>query len=299
MGGPPNEFSQEYKYRFVLAKGRHIDIRNFTIKKDRFVKLIPLRFGDKYLEVSKPIHDFKKKLRNLTYKIVAIQLLLLLLFAIISYKLAKNAIKPLKESIELLDSFSKDLIHDLNTPITSIKLNLTLLNQMPQLKENRILQRLQKSVQTISELHENFTIFLEEKTFKKIKTNICPIVKEVVEIQKPLYPNFTFTVECRSFVATINPKAFKQMLLNIVSNACRYNRPNGYVKVYYKGGSLIIEDSGIGIENPEKIFHRNYSESGSSGLGLDIVKRLAMAMQIDIDVKINENGGALFILTMR
>ncbi|WP_353662852.1 HAMP domain-containing sensor histidine kinase [Hydrogenimonas sp. SS33] len=253
-----------------------------------------------YLEVRKSTQTFEKKIANIKKEIIAVQILLLFLFGVLSYVLAKNATKPLEESIELLDAFAKDLIHDLNTPVTSIKLNLTLLEQMPDIKKNpRILQRLRKSAHTISELHQNLKILLEEKTFQMERTDLCPIVNEIVEIQKPLYKNLTFIVECRHFHAHIHANAMKQLLLNIIANACRYNHPNGYVKIHTKGRSLVIEDSGIGIDDPEKIFNRNYSKSGSSGLGLDIVKRLAMAMQIGIDVKQSENGGTLFILTMR
>ncbi len=299
MGGPPDELSDEYSYRLVPAEGRHIDISNFGIENDRFVKLIPLHGGMQYLEVSKPTRDYENRLEGLKRRIWTVQWLLLLLFGLLSYRLAKNAIKPLEESIELLDSFTKDLIHDLNTPVTSIKLNLTLVEQMPGMKGARVLQRLQKSARTISELHENLTILLEERTFQMERTDLCRLVGEIVEVHRPLYPQLSFMVECKGFFATVNPKAFTQMLQNIISNACRYNRPGGYVKIYSRGRSLMVEDSGIGIEEPEKMFDRNHSGSGSSGLGLDIVKRLAMAMQIEIDVKRHENGGTLFILTMR
>lgn len=299
MGGPPDEFPDDYSYRFVPTGDRHIDISNFKIEGGRFVKLIPLRFGDKYLEVSKPIRSYQETIGELKLRIGLTQFLLLLIFGLLSYRLAKNAIKPLEESIELLDSFSKDLIHDLNTPVTSIKLNLTLLEQMPGLKETRVLQRLRKSVHTISELHENLTILLEEKTFQMERTELCGIVNEIVEVQRPLYKDITFIVDCKGFSATVNPKALKQMLQNIISNACRYNRPGGYVKIYSRGRSLIIEDSGKGIEEPDKIFERDYSGSGSSGLGLDIVKRLAMAMRIEIDVNSGKESGTVFILTMR
>jgi len=299
MGGPPGEFSSAYRYRFIPAGNRHIDINNFTIEGDRFVKRVPLLVGGRYIEVSKATSEYEKAMRELKERIALTQLFILLLFGLLSYRLAKNAIKPMEESIELLDTFAKDLIHDLNTPVTSIKLNLTLLEQRPQLQgDQRILQRLRKSAHTISELHRNLKVLLEEKTFQTKRTDLCEIVREVVEVQKPLYEHLSFSVECRDFYKTINPNAMKQLLQNIVSNACRYNRPGGYVKIYTRGRALVVEDSGIGIENPERIFDRDYSESGSSGLGLNIVKRLALAMQISIEVQQNEKGGTLFILTM-
>ena len=297
MGGPKGEFPSDFRHRFIPAGNRHIDIANLRIENGCFVKLVPLRFGDRYLEVCRSTAAYERRLGQLKLRIVAAQALLLLLFGLLSYRLAKNAIRPLQESIELLDHFVKDLIHDLNTPVTAIKLNLTVLEQMSQFRGLRVLQRLQKSVRTISELHENLTILLEEKTFQTRETDLCPLVREVVEIQRPLYPEIAFEVSCHDFRATVHPKAFKQMLQNIVSNACRYNKPQGYVRIYRRGRTLIVEDSGIGIDDPEKIFERDYSGRGGSGLGLDIVRRLAMAMQVEVAIENAPTGGTRFTLT--
>ena len=105
----------------------HIDIRNFTIGKDTFHKFIPMNGKKNYLIVFKSKDIYNQLLLNLKQKIIFIQILLLGLFAYISFLLAKDAIKPLQESISSLDKFAKDLIHDLNTPVTSIKLNMKIL----------------------------------------------------------------------------------------------------------------------------------------------------------------------------
>ncbi len=254
------------------------------------------RFGN-YLEVFKSKNGFDKKMFELELKIIFAQLMLLILFFLLSYRLAKNALKPLEKSVSTLDKFAKDLIHDLNTPVTSIKLNMKLLEKNPNFKGNKALLRLNKSVNTISELHENLTTLLQEKTFQIQKTNVCKIVQEIVQIQEQIYPHLNFQIACSSLEAKINPHAMKQILQNIISNACKYNSKNGFIKIYTKENALYIEDSGNGIEEPEKIFERSYSGKHSSGIGLDIVKRLAKSMNIEIKVESNPKG-AIFILTM-
>ena len=147
--------------------------------------------------------------------------------------------------------------------------------------------------------HENLTILLQEETFQIQLLNVCEIVREVVEVQKSIYPNITFILDCSSFKAKVNPQAMKQMLQNIISNACKYNSQDGYVKIYDKNNSLHIEDGGKGIKDLDRIFERSYSTEHSSGIGLDIVKRLAKAMDIEIEIKTNKNRRTIFILTMR
>jgi len=297
MGRPLDAFTQEYHHSFEDMP-KYIGIKNFTVGENEFSKLLPMNKTGKYLHVFKSKEEFNKKRLVLQQKIITIQVLLLLIFAFISYRLAKSALKPLQESIATLDKFAKDLIHDLNTPVTAMQLNMKLIEKIPELQNNKPLGRLKKSISSISELHENLTILLQEETFQMQVQNICPIVQEVIELQKVLYPHIRFENQCNVFKAKINRHAMKQILQNILSNACKYNRQNGYVKIYHKKNALYIEDNGKGIKEPQKIFERSYSDENSSGLGLDIVKRLALAMDIKITVQKNEPAGTLFVLTL-
>jgi two-component system OmpR family sensor kinase len=296
MGNTSEEFSSDYHHTFIECD-KHIDIKNFTIGDNEFSKLLPMRNDFYYLKVFKSKKDFMENLWTLKEKVVASQILLLLIFAYISYILAKSALKPLQESIITLDKFAKDLIHDLNTPVTAIKLNLKLLEKIQTIKQNSAFIRLHKSVNTISELHENLTILLQEETFQMQVFNLFDLVEDVVQIQKTIYPNINFKIDSSNFKAKINPHAMKQILQNIISNACKYNSQNACVNIYANNNSLYIQDSGKGLKEPDKIFERSYSGEHSSGIGLDIVKRLANAMNIKIKVESNAEG-TVFILTM-
>jgi len=286
-----------FHHKFVKKPNKHIDIRNFTVLNDAFIKYIPTKHPGYYLQIFKKKKDFDTGLWNLKIKIIFIQIFLLLLFAYISYKLAKNALKPLQESISTLDKFAKDLIHDLNTPVTSIGLNMKLLAKNPNCADNPALERIKKSVDTISELHENLTILLQEETFQLQQLNLCKITQEIVQTQQQIYPNIRFVQECSNLTVKLNAHAIKQILQNIISNACKYNVTGGYVKIYNDDKALYIQNSGPKIDNPEKIFDRAYSsDERSSGIGLDIVNRLARAMNIEIQVKADDESNT-FTLT--
>ncbi len=285
-----------FSHKFVEKAGKHIDIRNFTISDQSFMKYIPTKKPYFYLQISKKKSLFEKKLFELKIKIWTLQFLLLLIFAFISYKLARNALKPLQESITTLDKFAKDLIHDLNTPVTSIKLNMKLLEKKEEYRDNTPLQRVKKSIETISELHENLTILLQEETLQLEEVNLCKISQEILQTQEQLYLNILFIQECSNLSAKLNTHAIKQILQNIISNACKYNIKNGYVKIYTKKDTLYIQNSGLKIVDPEKIFERSYSsDKRSSGIGLDIVNRLAMAMHIEVKVESDEESNTFLL----
>ena len=294
MGETLEHFSDDFYYKFE-NDFKHIDIKNFRVSKKEFSKLIPVKMQDGYIRVVKSRYEYDKKLQKLRFKIIFMQIFLLSIFAYISYMLARSALKPLQQSILTLDKFAKDLIHDLNTPVTSIKLNLKILEKNIDFRDNSALKRVKKSVYSIPELHENLTILLQEETFQFDDIDICKVINEVVDIQKQIYSDIEFIVECNSLKVKLNREAIKQILQNIISNASKYNIKNGYVKVYTKEKVLYIEDSGKGIKEPAKIFQRSYSDEKSSGIGLDIVNRLAIAMNIDIKVK-TKSQGSIFIL---
>ena len=284
-----------FSYKFV-TKPTDIDIRNFTILKNSFIKYLPTKKPYYYLQITKKKDYFNTKIKKLEYRIWIIQLLLLFIFAYISYKLAKNSLKPLQDSIATLDKFTKDLIHDLNTPVTSIQLNMKLLEKNENCKKSLALKRVKKSVETISELHKNLTILLQEETFQIKELNVCKILHELVQTNQQLYPNLKFSIECSNLTAKLNSHAIKQILQNLISNACKYNISNGYVKIYTQKNSLFIQNSGKKIKDTKKIFERFYtSDKNSSGIGLDIVNRLAKMMDIQIDVISNESSNT-FVL---
>lgn len=289
------EFSSDYFYK-IVHKNREVPISNFKITSKEFIKLIPHDGNKLYLQLHKSNQGYYDKLWELKKRIIFIQLLLLLFFALLSYVLAKNALKPLNESIETLDRFIKDLIHDLNTPVTAIKLNMNLLNRQKILQDNRIYERIKQSVNSISELHENLTILLQSETFQVEKIEVCEVVEEVIGAQRTIHPHIQIINDCSNCIVKVNRSAIKQILQNIISNACQYNKQNGYVKIYNKENSLYIEDSGQGIQEPEKIFTRNYSANNSSGLGLDIVKRLSEALQIEIKIEGTTNGTTFILI---
>lgn len=297
MGENLDLFSKDFHYTFEKKK-KHIDIKNFKINKIEFIKYIPTHNEYMYMKVFKSKRKFISKITQLKYKIISIQFILLVIFAFISYFLAKNALKPLQDSIKTLDSFAKDLIHDLNTPVTAMNLNIKLLQKQDTFRKSKPLERLKKSVDTISELRVSLTTLLEKRTFQISKLNICTIVKDVVELHQQNYSKIIFKVECLNFVVYVNKNGLKQILHNLISNACKYNKSEGFVHIYVQDNKLYIKDSGVGIKDPDKIFDRAYSTQNSTGFGLDIVKRLCEAMKINIEV-ISDKNGSCFSLEFK
>ena len=104
-----------------------------------------------------------------------------------------------------------------------------------------------------------------------------------------------------------NKDDIEKLLLNLIRNAIKYNKENGWIKVWVekeKEGVIInIEDGGIGIPEKElsRIFERFYrvdkarTRSGEdSGLGLAICKHIVESYGGRIDVKSTFGEGTIF-----
>lgn len=101
--------------------------------------------------------------------------------------------------------------------------------------------------------------------------------------------------------------SIKTILANIVSNAIRYNKPNGSVAISADevNGLCVVRivDNGIGIppEDLDRIFERFYrvekarsQETGGTGLGLAIVKHLCQLVTAELNVRSKLGEGSCF-----
>ncbi len=107
-------------------------------------------------------------------------------------------------------------------------------------------------------------------------------------------------------------ESLRTVIGNLLSNAVRYNRPGGWIKVSTRMETnfvnLIVEDNGVGIppEDLDRIFERFYrvekarsQDLGGTGLGLAIVKHLVQAISADIKVRSVLGQGSAFELRLK
>ncbi len=280
-------------YSYELKKNQKIVFDIPTKEGKYYIKVFPISKKEGFIEVktlAKPIDDEITKVKTFT---ISLQIILLISFLLISYFLAKISIQPMKETISHLDRFILDLIHDLNTPSTSIILNSNLLLQK-ETDENKIkkLNRIQLSADTIASLYKNLEIILNQKLPKR-KVDIATLIKSKIEDFQLLYSNIKFktNIQPNSFIE-VNEEAFIRIFDNLLTNSCKYsNESNPQIKIQFENNILIIQDNGKGVKYPKKIFERFYKENTlGHGIGMHIVHRLCDNQDIKLNIDANDNG---------
>ncbi len=113
-----------------------------------------------------------------------------------------------------------------------------------------------------------------------------------------------------------NPLHLKQILMNVIDNAVRYNRPQGSVSVLAEETSFqdgtancrfVIEDTGIGIgedfkEHIFEPFTQEHQDARTNyngvGLGMSIVKKLIDQMKGTVEIDSRTGEGSVVLITL-
>ena len=289
-------YDLEYSEIFSTLQSKEINFNNnlyftknyvvyFTVISDYYL-------GAKYLFIEIPKNSM---LISTIYKKIAIySTLSFLIFLILGYFLGKLFVKPMKDSIKLLDNFIKDATHEINTPISIINTNIEMVDSSKLSKrENRILNRVRIASRTLETVYKDlkFTTLENGSKLESSKFNLKDIVTERVEYFALLIESkkLTLNLILEDLYIDADPKLIARVVDNLISNAIKYNRNGGSITITISKQTLIVEDSGIGIkqENLDKLFARysrfNNSEGGF-GLGLNIVKQIVDIYKLKIEI---------------
>lgn len=265
--------------------------------KDGYIHLIKepesYYLGSKYVIVE--IEDDNVWFANIKYKMLFWFLFSFILLLFVGYFIAKLFLKPMRESIQMLDRFIKDTTHELNTPIAAILSNIQMIN-----KDNideklaKKINRIEIGAKTISNIYEDLTfVSLNNQIISNNeKLNFSQILNQRVDFFKSIANSkqIEFILDIKENVFVVcDIKKLSKLIDNILSNAIKYNKFQGFIKVTLKDKILIIEDSGKGMskDNLANLFtrYKRFDKSiGGFGIGLNIVSLIAKEYDLKIDV---------------
>jgi two-component system phosphate regulon sensor histidine kinase PhoR len=224
-------------------------------------------------------------------------------------------------AIRRLEQLRKDFVanvsHELKTPVTSILgFAETLLDGAIEDQEtcrefleiihaeSLRLQRLVGDLLDLSRIEsKQFQLKLERVDIGELVRLTAKTLEERIREKEQ---ELTIQVP-EKFEAEVDPDRFRQILVNLLSNAMAYTPRGGSIHVSVQPENerfvLKVADTGIGIppEDLPRIFERFYRvdkarsrDSGGTGLGLAIVKHLVEAHNGEIQVESSVGKGTVF-----
>jgi len=220
------------------------------------------------------------------------------------------------------NNFINNFTHELKTPVTSLKLYLETFQRydIPREKRLRYLEYMLTDVDRLTgDINRILNLArIESKGFggEFVRVDLVAFVKNFYKSNTHLFGNCRVefhTPTGRPFHYRINESLFEMLLMNLFTNAIKYNdTPEPSIRISFQpqGRHFLIRfrDNGIGIEKQhlKKIFKKFYqagiSEDMSArgnGIGLYLVDSIARIHKSRIRAKSNGPGtGALFTLAL-
>ena len=226
-------------------------------------------------------------------------LVVILIITILSVLFSLYSLNPLRQALILTEEFIKDILHDFNTPLSSLRLNASMLKK--EIGDNNKILRIEQSVESVLRLQSNLKSYLLNETQEKEIFSLNNLLSQRIDLVSKLYPDINFSSNINNVNLNCNKDALTRIVDNLLTNAAKYNNKDGIVQLLYIEDKKVlqIKDSGKGIKNVTKIFNRFYKEHDRGiGIGLHIVKKLSDELGIAISISSKVGVGTTFSLSL-
>jgi len=238
-------------------------------------------------------------------KVLLILFSIIILVFILSVYFLKTFAKPFQKMNKQLDNFIKDSMHEINTPLSIINVNIDLYNRKNE--PNKYMQRMKAAAKVLSNIYNDMDYLIKHEKLDHDKhlIDIASFLKERIEYFSEVAAMKNIIIEseissCGKIL--MNEKQLQRLIDNNISNAIKYSYENSKIeiKLYIKDNKchLAFKDYGMGIEKVEKIFSRYYREDtskGGFGIGLNIVKSILKHENIELKIESTPKQGSLFL----
>jgi len=257
-------------------------------------------FGARYLVLKNQI-----SYASVYEKVLIILFSIAIFIFILSLLFLKMFAKPFQKMNKQLDNFIKDSMHEINTPLSIINVNIDLYNR--KYEKNKYMQRMKAATKVLSNIYSDMDYLIkhERLSYEKQKINLAAFVKERIEYFNEVakMKNITIVSEVKDCgVVYMNDKQLQRLVDNNISNAVKYSYDNSQIiiSLYVKNEQchLSFKDFGMGIDKVTKIFTRYYREDtskGGFGIGLNIVKSIIKEENIELKVESLPKEGSTFL----
>lgn len=216
-----------------------------------------------------------------------------------------------------------EMVHELRTPLTSIVAYSELL--LRQAVEPEMAQEFIETIyQEALNLSNMTNAFLELSRLQsgRVRFQMAPVaigelIEEVAALLRPQLDrlNLNFNVQLPDPPIRVigDRERLRQVIVNLASNAIKYNRPNGSVLIKVTPPdagqyvTLSVSDTGRGIPAKDlpHIFEKFYRVADSegyaqgTGLGLNIVRQIVEAHGSHVEVDSEVDRGTTFRFTLK
>ena len=266
--------------------------------------------------------------RVLQYEVVALPDggRMLTYFDLTDLKLVESELRAAKEQAEIASRAKSDFLasmsHELRTPLNAIIGITEMLKEDAEIDGStelneplgRVLRAGKLLLQVINEVLDLAKIEAGKFDLLPEEIDVRLLLDDIVDTAKPLAEKHANQLRLQAQQdlgrAVLDPMRLRQVLLNLLSNACKFTEKGEVTLFAGRGGQQLefrVRDSGIGIDADQlprlfQDFHQagvaKHQKYGGTGLGLAISRRLVILMGGEIEATSEKGKGSEFTVRL-
>jgi signal transduction histidine kinase len=213
-----------------------------------------------------------------------------------------------------------EFVHELRTPLASLSTATYLLRrpEMSREQHDQIITSLHNETMRLNSLASSFLDLARLESgrvqFHKTAFSIADLMYECRDVMnsKAIEQDLQIRIEVSESLPLLeaDQDKIKQVLLNLISNAVKYNRPGGSITLRAETSEndmvITVQDTGVGIpeEAMSHLFEKFYRvrehepKAAGTGLGLSICKQIVQGHGGRIEVKSKVGVGTVFMIIL-
>uniref|UniRef100_UPI002637E504 sensor histidine kinase n=1 Tax=Sulfurimonas sp. TaxID=2022749 RepID=UPI002637E504 len=243
------------------------------------------------------------KLHTLQTQVITVMGISFIFIVLISFFLAKLFMKPLHNRMSQIEGFIQDVSHELNTPITALKMSASRAIKK-EVYDKKILTNISISTKQLESIYKSLTFLnFKQKTQESEQVNLKEILQQNIRYYEELTNAKHIEIQSSLEDVTFNiiPARAELLFSNLISNAIKYSMPNTTISITLTPEYFSIKDEGVGISKEKlnaifELYKRESDIAGGFGVGLNIVKQICDAYNIKVVVSSELEKGSEFKL---
>ncbi len=221
--------------------------------------------------------------------------------------IAKLAVDPLADYVGHLQELSKETLHELNLPISTITTNTQMLaKNIEDAKTLKRISRINNACNMLKERYNELDYLIKMQSEQDVKElfRVDKLLNARVLFLQKLYPHIEFHLELESLEILGDKTGLSKVIDNLIDNGVKYSNDSKNIDIRLKDGLLCIEDYGIGMDEVElvHIFDKYYQTNRDMqgfGIGLSLVKRFCDKNNIELNLESSKNVGTRVKLKLK
>jgi two-component system sensor histidine kinase TctE len=223
----------------------------------------------------------------------------------------------LNEDLEAQRRFVGNAAHQLRTPLAGLKTYIALLQRRKQPESQELLEQIDVGMDRLDRLIGSLLSLAKaepsaNRSAELVSVDLHRITGDIIKTLASRAEANDITIEFEpengKTLIQGEPVRLQDLVSNLIDNAIVYTPKGGRVKIKIISDEivrLIVEDNGPGIpiEERDRVFERFYRVLGTgkegSGLGLSIVKEIAIMHDARVSIESPDSGGTRFVVTFK